>query len=331
MLKVILLNFLSDAKTVKVTNMKGLEISREYFNTVAKPRLIEDFPELFPRLAAGLAGNGSECFGYDDEISRDHDWGTDFFIWVSDSDADYIPELTKWKENLFTFSPPKFARTKSEYGASINVMTCSNFFKQLIGIEDYSEDPIQWFRIPENNLAMCVNGEVFMDNLGEFTSKRNRFLSYFPEDFRLKKIAAKCMAIAQTGQYNHMRMAKRDEFVTVYTVISKFIDNVTGLVFLLNKVYRPYYKWENRMMRSLPVLGKEINVLINTLINIPGYNSAVLVKQQEVINEICTLLHQELIKQNLTSSDDWFFSTHGEAVMRKINHQVIRTLPATYE
>lgn len=311
--------------------MNGLQLSREYFNSVAKPRLEEDFPELFPRLAAGLVGNGSECFGYDDEISRDHDWGADFFIWVTEQDAHHIPALATWKKQLLTFSPPKFARTQSEYGATISVMTCSTFYKQLIGTSEYPEDPVQWFRIPENNLAMCVNGEVFMDNAGEFTRIRNTFLNYFPEDFRLKKIAAKCMAIAQTGQYNHMRMSKRNEDVTVFTVLSKFIDNVTALVFLLNRVYKPYYKWENRMLRSLPIQGENIGKLLTDLVSTGGFSPEALSKQQEIISEICSLLHTELKKQNITSSDDWFFTAHGEEAMKRISNNVIRGLPATYE
>ena len=311
--------------------MNGLQISREYFESTAKENLQEYFPELFPRLAVGLAGNGSECFGYDDETSRDHDWGADFFIWVTEQDREYIPQLTAWKNQLYTFRPPQHKRNRSEYGAGIGAMTCGDFYKQLIGVSDYPEDILKWFQIPENNLAMCVNGEVFMDNAGEFTAIRNRFLSYFPEDFRKKKIAAKCMAIAQTGQYNHMRMAKRGEFVTVSTVIARFIDNVTGMVFLLNKVYRPYYKWENRMLRSLPILGNEIGVLLNTLVNTSGFDEAALKKQQEIIGEICSLLHKELKNQGLTSSDDWFFATHGEEVRSRIEHPVIRSLPATYE
>lgn len=311
--------------------MTGLQISRDYFNNVAKPRLKEDFPELFPCLAAGLVGNGSECFGYDDEISRDHDWGADFFLWVSEQDADMIPALTKWKQQLLMFNPPKFARTQSEYGANISVMTCGTFYKQLIGVSEYPADVLQWFRIPENNLAMCVNGEVFIDNLGEFTAIRESFLKYFPEDFRLKKIAAKCMAIAQTGQYNHMRMANRGENVTVHTVISKFIENVTALVFLLNKVYKPYYKWENRMLNTLPVLGREIGALLFDLVSVSGFDKIALERQQQIITKICKLLHYELKNQNITSSDDWFFTTHGEEAMKRIQHSVIRGLPATYE
>ena len=310
---------------------KGLDLSRRYFLETAEHRLKDAFPELYLRLAAGLCGNGSECFGYDDEISREHDWGEDFFLWVKEADRDRIPELIEWKKNLLAFFPPAHPRTRSEYGASITVMTCGDFFRQLVGTPDVPDDILKWFRIPEANLAMCVNGDVFMDNAGEFTGIRHRFLGYFPEDFRLKKISAKCMAIAQTGQYNLQRMARREEPVTVYTVISRFIDAVTGLVFLLNRVYRPYYKWENRALRSLPILGKDVGILLEQLVSVTGLSSSALDLQKDTVDRICRLLHEELKRQQLTSSEDWFFSTHGEEVRTRITHDVIRCLPATYE
>lgn len=309
----------------------GLSLSRNYFTDTAMHQLAESFPDLYPRLAAGLVGNGSECFGYDDEVSRDHDWGVDFFLWVQETDRASIPELINWKNSLMTFRPPQYRRDKSQYGAAITVITCGDFYKQLIGVSDVPTDILQWFRIPENNLAMCVNGQVFMDNAGEFSSIRNRLLQYFPEDFRLKKIAAKCMAIAQTGQYNFKRMAGRGESVTVYTTVSRFVDAVTGLVFLLNKVYRPYYKWENRMLRSLPILGEEVGQLLKGLVSYSGLSPDVMDAQQKIIDTICSLLHKELKAQGLTSSEDWFFSTHGEEVRSRIQHPTIRSLPTTYE
>lgn len=309
----------------------GLSLSRDYFSSVAMPRLKESFPDLFPRLAAGLAGNGSECFGFDDESSRDHDWGIDFFLWVQEADRSRIPELIQWKNTLMTFNPPAYRRVQSQYGASVTVTTCGDFFKQLIGVSDIPDDILQWFRIPESNLAMCVNGEVFMDNAGEYTAIRSRFLSHYPEDYRKKKISAKCMAIAQTGQYNLQRMAAREEVVTVYTTVARFIDAVTGLVFLLNRVYRPYYKWENRMLRSLPVLGSDIAPLLNQLTTLAGLGKDIQEQQQQIIDRICSLLHQEMLAQGLTSSNDWFFSTHGEEVRNQITHPTIRSLPATYE
>ena len=54
--------------------MNGLELSRAFFEECGMPMLTEQFSDLMPFLAAGLFGSGSECFGYDDDVSRDHDF-----------------------------------------------------------------------------------------------------------------------------------------------------------------------------------------------------------------------------------------------------------------
>ena len=62
--------------------MKGLDISRAFYREYGEPMLRERFPELVPLLAAGLFGSGSECYGYDDEISRDHDFEPGFCLFL---------------------------------------------------------------------------------------------------------------------------------------------------------------------------------------------------------------------------------------------------------
>ena len=48
--------------------IKGLELSKKYFEKVYLPIIKSEFPEILEKMAAGLAGEGSECFGFDDEI-----------------------------------------------------------------------------------------------------------------------------------------------------------------------------------------------------------------------------------------------------------------------
>ena len=311
--------------------MNGLQLSRDYFFSIAEPALKRDYPDIFPRLAAGLAGNGSECFGYDDELSRDHDWGIDFYIWLLNEDIKEITALENWKRALFKAHPPIFERARSEYGAHINVMTCANFYEQLIGSPNGPSTIPEWLRIPEENLAMAVNGDVFIDGPQAFSKTRSYLLDYYPEDIRKKRIAAKCMAIAQTGQYNHARTAKRHDWVTLRSILSRFSDSIIAIAFLLNRTYKPYYKLAFRSMSSLPILGADLSQLLMTLSEIGGFDDESLHKQKTTISQICKLVVDELRAQSLCSSDDWFLATHGEEVRSSIKDDFLRNLPTQYD
>ncbi len=311
--------------------MQAMKLSREFFEEVAKPRLFSDFPEIAPHIAAGLVGNGSECFGYDDELSTDHDWGIDFFIWLKDEDEGHIEPLTKWKNALFEEHSDKMLRRRSEYGARIGVMTEGCFYESLIGFPDGPQRIQDWRVIPEENLALVVNGEVFFDGAGEFTKTREYLLGFYPEQLRLKKIAARCMAIAQTGQYNLSRCIKREDWVTLRTVLSRFNDEVISLVFLLNRIYKPYYKWAYKRMTELPILGDAIGTELYSLALLSALDSDTFKKQEECIARICGALISELKRQELASSDDWFMAVHGAEVQSKITDDFLRHLPPQCE
>lgn len=77
--------------------MNGLELSKLYFQDVIRPMLLEQFPNDFERIAAGLVGEGSECFGYDDEISRDHDWGAKVCLWLDSAEYQENGEILQRK------------------------------------------------------------------------------------------------------------------------------------------------------------------------------------------------------------------------------------------
>ena len=311
--------------------MKGLELSRAYFLDSVLPRLERDHPELLPCLAAGLVGNGSDCFGYDDEISRDHDWGVEYFLWLPEDLAGQRQNLEAWRQQVFRDSPPWTGRNRSAYGANIGVQTVGEFYRSLLGRPQGPETPVQWLQVPEDNLAMAVNGEVFLDNSGEFTGIRERLLRHYPEDVRKKKLAAKCMGMAQSGQYNFLRMAKREDWVTVRTLLTRFTEFAMGAAFLLNRRYKPYYKWTWRALGELPYLGRELADALRELALSPDFSPAEIQLQSDRIEAVCALILNALHEREGVAARQDFLTAAGEELQASIQDELLRSLPANYE
>lgn len=74
--------------------LKGMELCRQYFEVFGRPMLQRNFALYLDHIACGLAGEGSECLGFDDHISPDHDFGPSFCIWT-DLPDDMCAKLQK--------------------------------------------------------------------------------------------------------------------------------------------------------------------------------------------------------------------------------------------
>ncbi len=310
--------------------MKLLDITEEYWNKTALPDLEKNIPEALEHIAAGLVGNGSECFGYDGEYSRDQDWGVDFFIWVDDDRKELIAPLKKWKEELFRKLPPEHARARSAYGAVVEPLAAGDFYYSLIGMRGPSSELFEWMRAPESSFAMAVNGKVFFDGSGRFTQLRNGFLNYYPEDIRLKKIVKQCMMMAQTGQYNLGRMAGRGDNVTAGLILARFMEETMHMAFAINKVYMPYYKWAYRKLKELPILGRELGERLEGLSKAGPVNAGTFPGIEKSCEEICLRVEEVLTEQGLSESRDSFLAAHGESVHRLIKDKGIASLPLQY-
>ena len=64
--------------------MKGLELAEKFYQEYGKKMIEEQFPHLKQYLAFGLCGSGSECMGFDDALSHDHDFEPGFCIFIPD-------------------------------------------------------------------------------------------------------------------------------------------------------------------------------------------------------------------------------------------------------
>lgn len=302
--------------------MTGMEWSRKFWGEVAQSAFDREFPQLKNKAAAGSVGNGSECFGFDDELSTDHDWGTDFFLWVTEDAADSIPALTKWKADLLAAHPEYPRRKQTELGVRSGVMTVGEFYRQLIGYPQGPRTVREWFTVPVEQLAMAVNGEVFWDGSGEFTAIRDHLRTGYPEDLRRKRIAARCMMLAQTGQYNLGRSLRRGHTVTAFTTAAKFVDEAIALVFLLNGTYKPYYKWQFPAMERLPKLSGEVGPLLRQLAESGDWQ-----EKQRLAEEVCAVFARALRAEGLSDARDDFLAAHGQAVQAAITDPLLCQLP----
>lgn len=301
--------------------MKGLELSEQYYQAYGMPMILERFPNYVERIAAGLVGDGSERFGFDDHISQDHDWGPSFCIWLERGDYEAISRrLEEAVERL----PQTFAeygpRNVSEWGEGrVGVFEIAAFYKRFTGLDHLPVHLEDWIRIPESYLAACTNGRVFHDPLGEFSRWRDELLKFYPEDVRLKKIAARCMTIGQSGQYNFKRCLHRKEYFALQYVETKFCFDVISLVFLLNRKYTPFFKWMHRSLRELPILGKRLHSEISQLVTMDSYED-----KEALMEQVCQQIVSELQSQGLSDSDSRFLLDHGPFVQAKIKDSVLR-------
>ncbi len=303
---------------------KGIGLSRRFFEAHGLPMLRQQFPELLERIAAGICGEGSECFGYDDAVSEDHDYDPGFCLWLSREDYEQFGfRLYRAYQKLpETFEGRK--RLPSEYlgRARKGVFAIPDFFVRLTRFPCPPEDPMQWFSIPEYALAQTVNGAVFLDGSGDFTGIRKAFASGFPKDVWLKKIAARAALMAQSGQYNYERCLKHGQREAAALALSQFIDHACGMLFLLNRCYQPYYKWQFWMLSELPLLKEEAGMLSGLLLR--EYQEGK--ETFEAVERLCQGVARFLRQEGLSGSESDFLEPHGFSVMEEISDGRIRNM-----
>lgn len=307
--------------------MTGIELSRAFFEECGMPMLEEQFPDLLPFLAAGLFGSGSECFGYDDEISRDHDFEPCFCLFLPEEEL--VSRRSAFLlERAYARLPASFRGFEREKmlpvgGARHGVLRTGEFFQKTVGSADGSLDLRQWLTLPEQALAEAVNGQVYYDPFGEVTQIR-KALAYFPEDIRLKRLAGQLLLMAQAGQYNYRRCLKHGEPAAAQVAVFEFVKSTMSVVFLLNRCYQPYYKWGFRALRELPVLSDLADPL-ERLITTDSRGDAA-EEKASAIERIAEAVLEQLRAQELTLASGSDLERHAYSVNDRIRDPSLRNM-----
>ena len=303
--------------------MRGLEIAKAFYHEYGEPMLREKFPEILPFMAVGLLGRGSECLGFDDEVSRDHDFEPGFCVFLPGEEI--VDRRTAFLlERAYAGLPKEFMGLRRAVispvgGARHGVLRTAEFMTDLVGSSDGRLDLTGWMTVPDHALS----GEIFTDPYGEVTAIRER-LRRQPVDVKRKKLAGHLLLMGQSGQYNYKRCLAHGETAAAQLAVTEFVKSTMSVVFLLNNTYQPYYKWSFRAMRALPRLSLEAELLEYLLTSDNEPETAK--EKYDVIEGIASDVIDELMEQGLTEAICADLEKHAYSVNDQIADAYIRNL-----
>lgn len=309
--------------------MKGIEQARKFYTEVGKKMIADEFGDYQNRIAVGFAGHGSECFGFDDEVSCDHDFEVGFCMWLTREDEEKIGfkllrAYDRLKEEYALQNGLKNSRQSTAGASAQGVYTIDDFYRRYTGCDGAPRTWQDWLYTDSLFFAEATNGEVFRDDLGEFSNIRNKILQGMPEDVRAKKIGSLAVNMAQTGQYNYDRCLKHGEDGAAMLALCEFVKGACAMAFLLEKKHMPYYKWAFKAMRTLNKFGEFASPL-EFLITADNDENGKKVKR-EIVEDVCGAFAKEINEQFDLGVEGRYLEPFGYAIQKRIKNAEIRNL-----
>ena len=323
--------------TATVFWRSNLDHSKDFYLEKGKSMIHDLFPEYEAKIAVGLVGEGSDCFGFDDEISTDHDYGLGFCMWLKEEDYVAIgKQLQQAYEEMFSAEMNRNHRRLSDRRG---VFSINEFYNHLLKTAwDYENHPeISLENIKEEDLAAATNGEIFSDPCGIFTHIRNQLFAYYPEELRRKKLAQCIHNFSQYAQSNYARTMARKDSITATICIGRAMESILDLMYLLERKYAPYYKWKHQGIKNSP-LGKKILPILEKISQLPSqknvwegyrYSSASVHTADANVSffeEISKELLLEMKKQNLVEGDELFLEYYIPQLLKGKNMDLIEKI-----
>ena len=235
--------------------MQGIDLSRGFYTDIVRPWLSQAAPDL--RYSAALIGYGSELLGFDDELSRDHNWGPRVHIIVSRDQFDqharrlvddfsktvpatYRGEPIGWRSRPHPAANGPEAAGAIEHGLEFHTLEARlEAHVALRSVENLTN--LQWLAFAEQKLLAFTAGAVFHDDDNRLTKARAT-LAYFPDDVWLYKIACQWRRIAEEQAFVGRAGSVGDDLGS-RVIAARLVRDVMRMAFLLERRYAPYSKW----------------------------------------------------------------------------------------
>jgi len=213
--------------------VSGRELSRRLYQEQVRPLLHTAYPQL--PYSAALLGPGSEVLGFDDEMSRDHNWEPRVILFLQD--ADYVPHGEAVERSLRDGLAALFEGHPSTFSLS----TLRAYLQEHLDLDvDRGIEARDWLTLPEQRLRMVTAGIVYHDEVG-LRVLRNR-LAYYPHDVWLYLLIAAWWRVHPEANLMGRAGFVGDELGS-RVIASQLVHDLMHLCFLLEKQYAPYSKW----------------------------------------------------------------------------------------
>mgnify|MGYP000949855231 CR=1 FL=1 len=244
----------------------GIELCRRYYWTAVRPIIERRFPGLAH--SAVLLGCGSEVLGYDDGMSRDHDWGPRAQLLLAPSDkltlgGELASELAARLPTSFEGFPTRASRHAdgtrclvAEWLAGepwVAIETVEEWCTRELGVDAQRGMSVaDWLSVTSQELLGLTAGAVYHDDLGLSALRSN--LAWYPHDVWLYLLAA---GWARIGEEEHLmgRAGYAGDELGSALIGARLVRDVMRLCFLLERRYAPYAKWLGRAFGELACAG----------------------------------------------------------------------------
>ena len=295
--------------------MGGLDLSAAFYEECVKPMINEKFPEYENRIAAGLCGEGSECFGFDDEFSTDHDFGAGCCLWLDDETYEKIGEKLQAEYEALPVMYKGYVRLDMKKGPRrVGVFRIKDWIRSITGLSGLPQGEEEWLFVDESSFAKVVNGRVFTDPQGTLTGIRKALAEFYPKNVYLRKLCDALARFSQYGQYNYPRMLQRGDKTTAVVCLGEFEMYAMKLAYLFEKKYAPYYKWLNRGVAPIdPFVHERVEAIASDI-----YNEE---KVRDAIDALAAHFLKKLKDMGLAYADDDYLEHHTVRIMSMITGQ----------
>jgi hypothetical protein len=235
--------------------VSGGELARRFHADVVAPLLARAMPGL--GYAAGRLGSGSDVLGFDDAMSRDHDWGCRLTLLVDEADRDAVPQIAALLERELPGSylghAVRFPVTwDSSRTHNVDVATVGGFATGRLGVDPAGGLPVlDWLVLTGQSVLEVIAGPVFTDRTTQLAPVRAA-LRWYPPDVERYVLAAGWQRLSQEMPMVG-RSAERGDELGSRLLSARLADDLMWLAFAVSRRWPPYAKWRGTAFQSLDV------------------------------------------------------------------------------